>query len=75
MAGQQVSIRIRVRFESAVEDPVIGIMKNEPIPRGDIATPACSEGYPRRVCSMMGRSTRLPKSTNPSTGMRNTPVL
>ena len=40
--------------------PVIGIMKNEPMPRGAIAIPACSGGYPSSVCSITGSSTMLP---------------
>ena len=40
--------------------PTSGIAMNEPMPRGAIAMPACSGGYPISVCSMTGSSTRLP---------------
>jgi len=55
--------------------PTSGIMMNDPSPRGAIASPACSDGYPSSVCSRIGSSTRLPYSTNPSVVIRNTPVL
>ena len=57
-----------------VISPVTGIMKNEPMPRGAIATPASSGEYPSSVCSMIGSSTRLPYSTKPRTVIRKTPT-
>ena len=44
--------------ESSV--PTIGIAMNDPSPRGAMAMPAWSAGYPSSVCSKIGSSTRLP---------------
>jgi hypothetical protein len=46
---------------------------NEPMPRGAIAIPAWSGGYPISVWSMTGSSTRLPYNTKPSTAVIDRP--
>ena len=49
-------------------------MRNEPSPRGNIAIPACTAGYPSSVCRNIGSITRLPYSTKPTIVISSTPA-
>ena len=53
--------------------PMIGIITKEAAPRGNMASPASNDEYPRRVCIRSGIRTVLPYRMKPRTVIRKTP--